>query len=188
MRAPGHGSILAALLCLAAPAGAQGRDDQWSACGNRKDAYSHDQRRAAFSALIESPAESPRNRATAYLNRSLVSHERGEEAETLADLEQAIRFNPRFAMAFNNRGHLYAGRGDHALALEDYAAAIQFGPDLALPLVNRANLYRKLGDDARADADLAEAARVRELHGPTYRGQPITRPVPLPLPIRPPLG
>lgn len=46
----------------------------------------------------------------------------------IADFDQAIRLNPKFAAAYDNRAYSYQLRGKHKKALADYAEAIRADP------------------------------------------------------------
>jgi len=150
-------------------------DSEWAACANRKDAYSIAQRIAACTAVANRPGLSARRRATAIFNRSTAHWDAHDEARSLADLDHTLQLHPNYAMAHNNRGFVYFRRGDHERARADYDEAIRLDPELALPLRNRALLFRAIGDEARAEADDAAAKELIRLHGPTYRGTPISR-------------
>ena len=54
-------------------------------------------------------------------------YERGELDEAVADYTEAIRLNPRLAMAYYNRGISYAKKGDQAKAEADFAKARELG-------------------------------------------------------------
>jgi tetratricopeptide (TPR) repeat protein len=47
----------------------------------------------------------------------------------MADYNEAIRINPRYATAFNNRGRLYQAMGDVERSLADYEEARRLEPD-----------------------------------------------------------
>lgn len=147
----------------------------WAACSNRGDAFSIEQRIAGCTAAADRASLWSRRRATALFNRSTAYADGRDDERALADLDEAIRLRPGHAMAHNNRGFVYFRRGDHERARADYDEAIRLDPELALPLSNRALLFRAMGDEARAGADNAAAKVLIRLHGPTYRGVPISR-------------
>ena len=91
--------------------------------------------------------------AAFYSNRSAAYHEQGDNDRALADLNKAIRLDPKFAMAFNNRGAAYNERSDNDRAIADYNEAIRIDPKLAMAFQNRGNAYSDKGDSDRAIAD-----------------------------------
>jgi tetratricopeptide (TPR) repeat protein len=75
----------------------------------------------------------------------------------LADLDEAIRDNPRSASAYNHRGLIDRKRGDDARAIEDYTMAIALNPIYALAYANRGHAYASLGNRAEAIRDFSRA-------------------------------
>ena len=63
-----------------------------------------DQQIESCTAIIESPQESPRNRAVAYKNRGNAWNAKGDHDRAIADYSEAIRLDPDYAIAYNNRG------------------------------------------------------------------------------------
>src|SRR5262249_23380295 len=61
----------------------------------------------------------------------------GDYDRAIADLNEAIRLDPRRTLAYSERGHAYAAKGDHAKAREDYDKAgvpqLALLPDPVLP-------------------------------------------------------
>jgi Flp pilus assembly protein TadD len=43
----------------------------------------------------------------------------------MQDCNQAVRYDPKNAIAFSNRGFAYAGKGDFNRAIQDYDEAIR---------------------------------------------------------------
>lgn len=88
----------------------------------------------------------------AYLNRGLAYAEAGGHAEAIADLDVALRLNPRSDLALNNRAGCYAYLGNWQAALRDFDGAIQVKPKPDY-LINRGIAKRKMGDPAGAIED-----------------------------------
>ena len=65
------------------------------------------------------------NRAKAYL-------EPGRVEEARADLDEAIKAYPNFALAYVSRGVTWLRSGDPAQALQDLDRAIEIAPDWPL--------------------------------------------------------
>jgi tetratricopeptide (TPR) repeat protein len=92
--------------------------------------------------------------AAYYNNRAAAYHEKGDLDRAIADLNEAIRLDPKLAMPFNNRGAAYNEQGDNDRAIADYNEAIRIDPKLAMAFSNRGNAYSDKGDNGRAIADL----------------------------------
>jgi tetratricopeptide (TPR) repeat protein len=80
--------------------------------------------------------------------------------QAIADFDQAIRFDPKFAVALNNRGVAREQSGDLAGAEKDFTAAIKLDPKLADPYANRGNAFRGRGQYEQAIADFEKAVRL----------------------------
>src|SRR5262249_14699310 len=119
-------AILAAGPAQAAPA---------NACMDAK--ASHDARIAGCSAIIDAKRDTGRALAIAYCNRGYALTEKRELDLALADLEQAIKIDAKYACSFSNRGRVWAFKGDLDRAIADYAAAIRLDPRFAIAYNNR---------------------------------------------------
>jgi tetratricopeptide (TPR) repeat protein len=75
----------------------------------------------------------------------------------LADLDQAVAIEPRYAEAWNNRGIVRQALGSPAQALADFDRALEIRPRYAEALTNRGVTRQALGDLAGALADLDRA-------------------------------
>ena len=101
-----------------------------------------------------------RHLAAFYSNRAAAYHEQGDIDRAIADLNEAIRLDPKLAMALNNRGAAYNERGDNDRAIADYNEAIRIDPKFVMAFSNRGNAYSDKGDKDRAIADFNEAIRL----------------------------
>ena len=79
----------------------------------------------------------------------------------IADDNQAIRLDPKDAVAYNNRGNAYGDKGDYDRAMADYGDAIRLDPKYAYAYNGRGNAYLRKGDYDRAIADYDAAIRPR---------------------------
>jgi tetratricopeptide (TPR) repeat protein len=66
----------------------------------------------------------------AYNNRAMVFLSKGDFVGALEDFNEAIRLNPKSALARANRGWLYERKGDLDLALAEYEEALKLNPEL----------------------------------------------------------
>ena len=78
---------------------------------------------------------------------------KGENDRAIADYNEALRLDPKNAIAYANRGLAYRDKGDTDRAIADYTEAIRLDPKNARAYVNRGLAYEKLADFARARAD-----------------------------------
>lgn len=84
----------------------------------------------------------------AYLlaRRGYERQARNDLAGALADYSEAIRLDPRLAMAFNNRGNIYRDQGDYDRALADYDRALALDPAKPDPLASRGWVLSQKGE------------------------------------------
>jgi tetratricopeptide (TPR) repeat protein len=87
----------------------QSRDRTWCDDQNSTD----DQTIAGCTAVIKSGRDSQHRLAVDYYNRGLAYRNKGDYDRAIADYNQAIRLDPKYAAAYNNRGRAYADKGDH---------------------------------------------------------------------------
>ena len=83
----------------------------------------------------------------AYLNEGKY------ENLAIRDYDEAIRLNPKNAVAFNNRGVTFELLRQYERAIEDYEEAIRLDPNSGLYLANRGDAFRITGKYAQAIAD-----------------------------------
>ena len=74
--------------------------------------------------------------------------------------DEAVRLDPKYAVAYNNRGISYRELGDHRRAIEDYDQALRLDPKDAVAYKNRGISYTNLGNHRRAIEDYDEAVRL----------------------------
>src|SRR5438105_2835094 len=83
---------------------------------------------AGCSAIIETGPTRQVDTAMAYANRGRAYLVLGDFAKALADLDEAVRQQPRYAAAYSHRGNAYLASGRTDLALADYTRAIELDP------------------------------------------------------------
>ncbi len=94
------------------------------------------------------------------LQSRLLLPRKGQHDRAIEDYDQAIKLNPKLAIAFFNRGAAYSDKGQHDRAIQDYDQAIKLDPSDADNFYERSLAKAKKGDTAGADADLAAARRI----------------------------
>ena len=70
--------------------------------------------------------------AQAFNNRELAKADLGDQQGAIADYNQALEINPRYAEVYYNRGLVKATLGDQQGAIADYAQALEINPQLAV--------------------------------------------------------
>src|SRR5215475_11998515 len=84
----------------------------------------------------------------------------GDYDKAIAAFSDAMRLDPKSALAFTNRGVAYERKGDNDRAIADFNEAIRLDPKNVLAFANRGIAYGKKGDTDRAIADYNEAIRL----------------------------
>ena len=109
---------------------------------------------------LGSGRETPHDRAVALKNRGDAYADKGDLDRAIADYNEAIRLDPKYAVALKNRGNMYDDKGDLDRAIADYNEAIRLDPQYAVAFNDRGNVYAAKGDLDRAIADYNEAIRL----------------------------
>ena len=85
----------------------------------------------------------------------------------IADYDQAIKLDPKYALAYLNRGLLWQAKKDHDRAIADFDQAIRLAPDNAAAGNARGLIFDLKGEFDRAIADFDRAIAL-EPKNPTY--------------------
>src|SRR3954464_12909195 len=75
------------------------------------------------------PGQSESGDAASYYERGIERSRQREYDQAIADFDQVIRLNPKFAEAYFSRGNARHRKGDHDQAIADYNQAIHLDPD-----------------------------------------------------------
>ena len=104
-------------------------------------------------------------RTFVYNNRGVAFYFKKAYVKALADLDEAIRLDPKLANPFNHRGKTYRALGKPELAMADWQEAIRLNPKYAEPYANLAWLRATYPDKSVHDGKMATeyAARACEL-------------------------
>ena len=154
---------LLAIVCLplmAVPAGAQLSPD-WQLC--IKTQSETDAGIAACTRIIRSGKERGRNLAIAYNNRGdgyWAKNTTEDDDKALADYSQAIRIDPRYAVAYINRGLIWYRKNNIDSAIDDYTKSIEINSKDPMAFNNRGNAYKKKGELDNALADYDDAIKL----------------------------
>ena len=77
--------------------------------------------------------------AVAYTNRSAAYAQKSFLNKALKDSNEALRYNPNFALAYNNRGYVFELLGNNKKAAADYLKSCSLGLDLGCKNFERFN-------------------------------------------------
>ena len=72
-----------------------------------------------------------------YSNRGNAYNDLGEPQRAIQGHDEAIRLDPKDAVAYSNRGHSYNELGEFQRAIQDFNEAILLDPQLAFAYNNR---------------------------------------------------
>ena len=78
----------------------------------------------------------------------------------IAEFNQAIKLNPKYAEAYYNRGNIYNNQGKYDLALAEFNQAIKFKPKYAKAYYNRGLVYKTQRNIERVISDFEKAAKL----------------------------
>jgi tetratricopeptide (TPR) repeat protein len=101
-----------------------------------------------------------------------VVHQNNEQA--IADYDQAIALDPKYAAAYNNRGAAYYAQGEYKLAIADFSKAIELAPDDPAAYNNRGLIYPDQGEYELAIADFNKAIALDPKDSKTYSNRGLT--------------
>jgi len=86
----------------------------------------------------------------------------------IRNFNEAIRLDPKYAIAYGNRGVAYSKLGEYQKAIEDYNQAIELYPNYAKAYFNRAFTYSKLENYQQAIVDYTMAIQFNPLDANAY--------------------
>src|SRR6266566_782465 len=159
MRALTAAALMAvATMMLPAAIRAQQSDDR-SRCFAR-EGVSPEQKLANCTAVIESGGQTPQVLVGAFNSRGNAHLNNRNYDRAIADYNETIRLDPKYAIGFNNRGLAYLRKGRLDPAIADFDEAIRLNPNSAVAFRNRGLVNSRLQRYDRAIQDLDKAIRL----------------------------
>lgn len=130
MRVRVYAALMAATMAPVLAARAQQSEDQSLCTANT--GISREQRLESCTAVIKAGLGTPQNLAIALNSRGNVYLNLKDYDRAIADYDQAIELNAKYAVAFSNRGAAYRSKGRYDRAIQDYDRAIEIIPNYAV--------------------------------------------------------
>src|ERR1041384_4347012 len=137
-------ATVAFLICVAVSAASAARADDWGVC--KDENASPDSAIDACTRLIKTGRVKGNDLAITYYNRAISYRQKKDNESALADYNESLRINPKYAKSYNNRGNVYKDKGDLDRAIADYNEAIRLDPKFALAYANRGDAWDDKND------------------------------------------
>ncbi len=147
-------AILLALTLLAVPATLRAEV--------ATDCFSEDWERRipGCTAIIDSPAALPQEKAHAYSMRALALSLKAQYGRAIEDYDRAIEILPDFPVALNNRAWAYFKWGQGPKGLADVEKSLRLNPMSEHTWDTRAHIRQVMGNFAGAFADYEQAVNL----------------------------
>src|SRR5262245_42445384 len=97
-----------------------------------------------------------------------------DRQRAIADYSEAIRLDPKYAVAYSNRGLAYAYKNEYDRAIADYNEAIRLDPKYVEAYYNRGLAYDYKNEYDRAIAEFKEAIRLDPKYAVAYYNRGLT--------------
>jgi F-type H+-transporting ATPase subunit a len=147
---------LAAFLCMATGPTAWAASSAWTRC----QSDDRDARIAGCTEIIaRGSREAKRNLIVAYVNRSGAYRVKGDVERAIADLDNALKLQPKSGFILTERASIHLAKDDFDRAIADYARALQLDQNLTAAYSGRAKAYLATGDLDKAIADFDQAIK-----------------------------
>ncbi|KAM9167800.1 superkiller complex protein 3 isoform 2-T4 [Mergus octosetaceus] len=106
----------------------------------------------------------------AWLHRGLYYLRTGQPSQAVADLQAALRADPKDSNCWESLGEAYFGRGSYATALKAFRKASELNPELVYSIYRAAAVEQILGKYENAIATYQEILKKTEEYVPALKG------------------
>ncbi|KAI6058512.1 Tetratricopeptide repeat protein 37 [Aix galericulata] len=106
----------------------------------------------------------------AWLHRGLYYLRTGQPSQAVADLQAALRADPKDSNCWESLGEAYFGRGSYATALKAFRKASELNPELVYSIYRAAAVEQILGKYENAIATYQEILKKSEEYVPALKG------------------
>uniref|UniRef100_A0A493TI74 SKI3 subunit of superkiller complex n=1 Tax=Anas platyrhynchos platyrhynchos TaxID=8840 RepID=A0A493TI74_ANAPP len=106
----------------------------------------------------------------AWLHRGLYYLRTGQPSQAVADLQAALRADPKDSNCWESLGEAYFGRGSYATALKAFRKASELNPELVYSIYRAAAVEQMLGKYENAIVTYQEILKKTEEYVPALKG------------------
>ncbi|KFV14108.1 Tetratricopeptide repeat protein 37, partial [Pterocles gutturalis] len=106
----------------------------------------------------------------AWLHRGLYYLRTGQPSQAVADLQAALRADPKDCNCWESLGEAYLGRGSYATALKSFRKASELNPELVYSIYKAAAVEQILGKYENAIATYQQILKKTEDYVPALKG------------------
>lgn len=110
-------------------------------------------------------------RAKDFYNRGIDKVKLGDYRGAIADFNQSLQLNPKYALVYTSRGAAHLKLGNLQKAIEDFNQALQLNPKDVAAYSNRGAAYVELGDFQKAIADYNHALQLNPKYANAYNSR-----------------
>ena len=160
-------AAIVALVFLAAPVMAFDKKDN-DDCAHASDP---DRKSEACTRLLKLGNLTNQSRSILYSNRGSAWIKLRDFDHAITDYNEAIRLDPKYAVAYSGRGNAWNNKLESDRAIADYSEAIRLDPNRAAPYNGRGNAWNKKRDFDHAIIDFNEAIRLDPKYVFAYSGR-----------------